>query len=109
MANYIAHERFGYFGKDVPVHVDAHLPGHAYAQAGIVERPNGDIWLYSYSTHVCTLSGDWLYCYGLYSATTRKHIGWFMRSYAHSNYYLAKKAYETGKGVNVRTGQLRDM
>lgn len=61
------------------------LKNHEYAQARIEIENDGDSIIYrlvSYSTHVATVhetaAGWFLDCYGLYSMTTRRHIGWFL-------------------------------
>ena len=52
-----------------------------YAQAKVVIMPNGLTILRSYETNVAYLRPDgWLSINGLYSATTRKHIGAFVKS-----------------------------
>lgn len=108
MYKYIAHDRIGYFGKDTAMSVDAPLANHESAQAGVIFRPDGEIHLYSYATHVCTIKGDYVYCYYNGTVTTRKHIGWFMREYAKSYYQVAKMSANTGKWVNFKTGELVD-
>ena len=66
-----------------------------YAQAKVIIMNDGAIVLRSYYTDVALIQADgWLSINGLYSATTRKHIGAFMREYANSNYQLAKMLYE---------------
>ena len=62
--------------------------------------------LISYQTTVAAIRDGWLYIYGLYSATTRKHIGAFMREYANSNYQLAKMLYENKMVYNIYTGEV---
>ena len=61
------------------------LKNHEYAQAHVVIENDGDSIIYrlvSYETHVATVhetaAGWFLDCYGLYSMTTRRHIGWFL-------------------------------
>lgn len=61
------------------------LKDHEYAQARVEIENDGDSIIYrlvSYSTHVATVretaAGWFLDCYGLYSMTTRRHIGWFL-------------------------------
>lgn len=61
------------------------LKNHEYAQAHIEIDNDADRIIYrlvSYSTHVATVyetaAGWFLDCYGLYSMTTRRHIGWFL-------------------------------
>jgi hypothetical protein len=52
----------------------------------------------------------WLTIYGLYSATTRKHISAFMREYAHPcDYYTAKQIYQDKKMINIHTGEVVDL
>lgn len=109
MYKYIAHEQIGYFCNEVIMQVDAPLTGHESAQAGVIFAPlDGMIELWSYATHVCTIKGDYVYCYYSGTATTRKHIGWFMREYAKSTYQVAKKSADTGKWVNFKTGEVVD-
>ena len=61
------------------------LKNHEYAQAHVEIENDDDSIIYrlvSYSTHVATVTetaaGWFLDCYGLYSMTTRRHIGWFL-------------------------------
>ena len=49
----------------------------------------------------------WLSCNGLYSMTTIKHIGWFMRERG-MTYQLAKQLYQDNKEYNINTGEVRD-
>lgn len=106
MYKYIAHEQKGYFCNDVEMCVDAPLSGHGSAQAGVTFSFDGAIGLWSYATYVCTIKGDLVRCFFHGTATTRKHIGWFMREYAKSTYQLAKMSADTGKWVNFKTGEL---
>lgn len=78
--------------------------GHKYAQAHMEPIHNG-LALYSYTTRVAEVRNGWLHIFGLYSSTTRKHIGWFMRELGF-NYQLAKQLYENGKLFNIYTGEL---
>ena len=83
------------------------LKDHESAQARvrIYEDENGTrqrIELISYTTMVCAMKlrddGNYVECTGTYSATTRKHIGWFVREYLPSfiSYYTMKNI--VGKG-----------
>lgn len=108
MYKYIAHERIGYFGKDTAMTVDKPLADHESAQAGVKFGVDGSIELWSYATHVCTIKGDYVYCYYNGTQTTRKHIGWFMREYANSYYQVAKMSAVSGKWVNFKTGEVVD-
>ena len=47
MYNYTAHEKWGYFCKDVRVSVDKRLDRQPYAQAGISYGAHGEINLIS--------------------------------------------------------------
>lgn len=65
------------------------LQGHKSAMAGVnIHRDSNDVItsidLYSYDTRVITVDltgARRIECTGTYSATTRKHIGWFCREY----------------------------
>ena len=80
---------------------------HKYAQAHMETIPNG-IALYSYTTRVAELKDGWLRIFGLYSMTTRRHIGWFMRELGPFTYQLAKQLYEDHKEMNIYTGEVID-
>lgn len=103
MTSYIAHE----FYRNSRQYVTKRLSRMPYAQAGVIIDNDGTH-LISYTTHVCTIDKDgWLTCTGTYSATTRKHIGAFMREYAPQlSYYDAKAAYEKGHKINIYTGEI---
>ena len=84
---------------------------HPYAQAQIeeFEIPCDGLAkiLVSYTTVVATIDTEgWLHINGLYSATTRKHIGWFMRELGF-NYQLAKQLYNDNVEMNIKTGEVR--
>lgn len=86
------------------------LTDHEYAQAHVVMHDDGTIDLVSYTTLVCRIYPDGrLECTGIYSRTTIKHIGWFMREYTNGNYYHAKKAYQDDLYYNVNTGEFIPM
>ena len=80
---------------------------HKYAQAHIETIPGG-IALYSYTTKVAEVVNGWLTIHGLYSMTTRRHIGWFMRELGRFNYQLAKQLYEDNKKFNIYTSEVVD-
>ena len=81
------------------------LKNHEYAQARVEIEDDGDSIIYrlvSYSTHVATVTetaaGWFLDCYGLYSMTTRKHIGWFLSDInSPFTFQDAKCSVETGR------------
>lgn len=76
-----------------------------YAQAHVEIDENGVITLVSYTTKVITIDPQgWLTCSGLYSMTTRKHIGAFMKEYTHFNYADAKQCYVDDMTLNIYTG-----
>ena len=89
-----------YIGKTVA--------GHKYAQAHENLFTDGTVQLVSYSTVVIEITPEgWLHCTGLYSMTTIKHIGWFMRERGFT-YQLAKQMYLDNKEFNIYTGECRD-
>ena len=81
--------------------------GHKYAATYVRIYDNDKVELVSYTTTVITITPDgWLSCNGLYSMTTIKHIGWFMRERG-MTYQLAKQLYLDNKEYNVYTGECR--
>lgn len=93
------------------VYVDARLKSMPFAQCGVIFTIDGCVGLISYTTLVCTIDKNgWLECTGLYSATTRKHIGKFLREYAPNlSYPDAKYCYEHNVRMNIDTGEIADM
>ena len=94
------------------------MPNHEYAQCLIIENDGGDYYggdytLQSYSTIIVTVEKDgWMRCNGLYSRTTIKHIGWFMRYISEKfgvkvSYYDAKWCYEHNSVMNILTGEVK--
>ena len=85
------------------------LTDHAYSQCHVEIDCMGGIHFISYKTEVITISPTgWLTCYGLYSATTRKQIGWFIREYCSQlTYHDAKRCYFEGMQINIHTGEIR--
>ena len=82
--------------------------GHEYAQTHVRIYDNNKVELVSYTTTVIEITPDgWLHVNGLYSATTIKHIGWFMRERGFT-YQLAKLLYKEGREFNVYTGESRE-
>ena len=81
--------------------------GHRYAQTCVRIFDDDTVELWSYTTKVITITPKgWLSCNGLYSMTTIKHIGWFMRERG-MTYYLAKQMYLDNMEYNVYTGEIR--
>lgn len=63
--------------------------------------------LVSYSKTVIVIDpAGWLTCSGTYSATTRKHIGSFMKEYTDFNYHTAKDAFQNNYTINIYTGEI---
>ena len=84
------------------------LSAMPYAQAKVRIYDDGTIVLQSYATDVITVTpGGWLVVSGLYSATTRKHIGAFMREYANATYQTAKLIYCDNYRYNIHTGEIK--
>ena len=82
--------------------------GHKYAQTYVRIFDDDTVQLVSYTTTVIEITPDgWLSVNGLYSMTTIKHIGWFMRERGFT-YQLAKQLYQDNKLFNVYTGEVRD-
>ena len=82
-----------------------------YAQASVAQYPNKTV-LISYATKVAEIrwrgaEGAWLRVYGLYSATTRRHISAFMKEFGMGNgYKVARKCAEMGHWYNLETGEI---
>lgn len=81
---------------------------HKNAQAYMMPMPQNRLVLISYTTTVAELNDGWLRINGLYSMTTRKHIGWFMRELGFT-YQLAKHLYENNIEMNIYTGEIRGL
>lgn len=81
------------------------LTNHPYAQCEIIITES-TIACKSYQTIVATIQDNVLRVHGLYSATTRRHIGAFVKEYANLTYQTAKRLYEDGYGYNIYTGEI---
>ena len=80
-----------------------HRAAKAWYTTDTLGRPNA---LISYTTTVIEIDSEgWLYVNGLYSMTTRKHIGWFMHKLGLS-YQLARTLYEMNMKFNLNTGEV---
>lgn len=77
-----------------------------YAQARVLVDGFGNATLISYATTVATLIEDRLHIFGLYSATTRRHIGAFVKEYCGIDYQTAKWLYETRHDLDIKTGEV---
>lgn len=82
--------------------------GHKYASTYIRTFEDGTVQLVSYTTTVIEISPEgWMTVNGLYSMTTIKHIGWFMRELGFT-YQLAKHLYTNNMRFNIRTGEIEN-
>lgn len=76
------------------------LEAHKSAQCHVKTYPDDIIKLWSYDTMVIEIIETTLKCTGLYSATTRRHILWFLNKYAPNvSYQDVKKAVEKNGGL----------
>lgn len=79
-----------------------------YAQAHI-EIMDNTYYLFSYTTLVAVVrytdDGKWVKCYGLYSATTRKHISAFAREHGLTYQDFKGLAYQDYE-MNMDTGEV---
>ena len=83
------------------------LTAMPYAQAHVEILEDNSKLLFSYVTLVAEISRDgWLKINGLYSMTTRKHIGAFCKEYANISYQTAKAIYEDREIYNIYTGEI---
>lgn len=83
------------------------LSSMPYAQAHVHITPDGYIYLISYATTAATITPDGiLTIHGLYSPTTKRHIGAFMKEYCHLDYQTAKFLYENGVSLDIETGEI---
>lgn len=85
------------------------LKSMPYAQAKVREWNCGDVDLVSYTTTVILIRDGWLECTGLYSRTTIRHIGNFMREFGYGDYFTAKRLYLDGLKMNIYTGEVKDI
>ena len=80
--------------------------GHEKAAAKINYYNDGSFELISYYTTVITVNKDgWLHINGLYSRTTIKHIGWFMKI-CDLSYQTAKWLLQNEFDMNIYTGEI---
>lgn len=81
-----------------------------YAQATVIIDNKNNITLRSYFTDVVYLDNEgFLTVTGLYSMTTRKHIGAFMKEYTPNDFSMAKRCYEGKFKYNIYTGEIVDL
>ena len=86
------------------------LKNHPYAQCSVRVYDDGSIVFTSYNTDVIYIDEEgWLYVTGLYSATTRKQIGYFLKEYLPAfSYQDIKMLYDEGLLWNIYTGELKN-
>ena len=77
-----------------------------YAQARVLIDGFGNVILRSYNTMVATISYGRLHIFGLYSVTTRRHIGAFVQEYCGIDYQTAKYLVEHKCDLDITTGEL---
>ena len=83
------------------------LSEHLYSQCHVEIAANGNINFFSYATLVCRIEDGWLSCTGLYSMTTRKQIGWFLKEYAPDmTFQMVKQCVSDNMIINIHTGEV---
>lgn len=80
------------------------LSAMPYAQAKVAITHNGS-YLVSYSTLAALVKDGWLIVNGLYSATTRRHIGAYAKEYANADFAIAKRCFKENLNYNIHTGE----
>ena len=82
---------------------------HKSAQTAMIVKDGIICGLLSYNTIVAELNNDgWLTINGLYSMTTRRHIGWFMKELGFT-YQWAKQLFEDGMAFYIYTGEVKEI
>ena len=86
------------------------LKNHPHVQCTVRELIDGSVVFTSYNTDVIYIDKNgWLFVSGLYSATTRKQIGYFLKEYVpFLNYYDIKSLYYNKCLLNIYTGEIKD-
>lgn len=86
------------------------LKNHPYAHCSVRELIDGSVVFTSYSTDVIYIDKDgWLYVSGLYSATTRKQIGYFLKEYVPVLTYQDIKSLYCNKCLlNIYTAEIKE-
>ena len=87
------------------------LKNHPYAQCSVRVLLDGSIVFTSYNTDVIYIDKDgWLYVSGLYSATTRKQIGYFLKEYVPAfTYQFIKMLYYKRLICNIYTAEVKEV
>ena len=86
------------------------LKNHPYSNCSVRVLLDGSIVFTSYNTDVIYIDKDgWLYVRGLYSATTRKQIGYFLKEYVPKLFYQdIKMLYYNNLLYNIYTGEIKN-
>ena len=86
------------------------LKNHPYANCSVRVLLDGSIVFTSYKTDVIYIDKEgWLCVSGLYSATTRKQIGYFLKEYVPAlSYQDIKSLYYNNRVLNIYTGELKN-
>ena len=85
------------------------LKNHPYAQCSVRELIDGSVVFTSYNTDVIYIDKEgWLSVTGLYSATTRKQIGYFLKEYVPAlTYQDIKSLYYNKRVLNIYTAEIK--
>lgn len=85
------------------------LKNHPYAQCSVRVLLDGSVVFTSYNTDVIYIDKDgWLYVSGLYSATTRKQIGYFLKEYVpFLSFQDIKSLYYNKRLLNIYTAEIK--
>lgn len=93
---------YGQFSSEVTKKPLQKMP---YAQAEVITIGTSTR-LVSYNTIAAEITNNILTIYGLYSATTRKHISAFVSEYANMQYQTARFLYENNLRMDIVTGEV---
>ena len=80
-----------------------------YGNAFVEIVDNETYYLWSYRTLVAKVEKNRLSVNGLYSMTTRRHIGAFVREYCNLSFQTAKKLYSDGMMMDITTGEVTEI
>ena len=85
------------------------LKNHPYAQCSVRELIDGSVVFTSYKTDVIYIDrAGWLYVSGLYSATTKKQIGYFLKEYVPClRFQDIESLYFSKHVLNIHTGEIK--
>lgn len=85
------------------------LKNHPYSNCSVRVLNDGSVVFTSYNTDVIYIDKDgWLYVRGLYSMTTRKQIGYFLKEYVPAlTYQDIKRLYCNKCLLNIYTAEIK--